>query len=239
MWAGPASAQFNTQVGINTQMGTLLQEDIGASLFPGPGDEETAVYSYFTPRMSGLQLGVAYADRPTTPAPDIRRNPFTGLLDLGASYRKPVGALDLSISGRIGTAQYARQNRSDTGIWSTGVELGLRGVSVSGSYAEQRSAVTDNVIAYDATVSYRTGPWGFSFAYTKGNSRVEAVNSSGPEDRLEQYLLALNYSVAPGVDLGAYGGYVALNTTPDPGQVSNIDADVNGFVIGTGFRLEF
>ena len=54
----------------------------------------------------------------------------------------------------------------------------------------------------------------------------------GDED-LDMYLVGINYSLAKGVSLGAYGAYADFE------EDTNDGGDVDGFVIGTGIKISF
>lgn len=153
-------------------------------------------------------------------------------------------------------------------IWSAGLNLGLYGFTVGGSVSEQNntSCIPDEVAmnpftnfdlcmdgtSYDAGIAYETGPWGISFTYFHGeNVNNEAVldGFQGQDETLQQYLLALNYDLAKGVALGAYGAYVDFNE--DIGDVIGVTEggedvflnpagdDVDGWVVGTGIKVSF
>ena len=82
---------------------------------------------------------------------------------------------------------------------------------------------------YDAGIAYETGPWGVSFNYVRAE-----VNKAADDADIDKYLIGLNYNLATGVRLGAFGAYVESDSK-DPAAKSNGD----GFVIGTGIVVSF
>jgi predicted porin len=155
-------------------------------------------------------------------------------------------------------------------VWSAGLNLGYAGFTIGGSFAEQNntscfnnsdnplsgfgtnSALCMDGTAWDAGIAYETGPWGFSFTYFKGenvDNEAQLNGFAGADETLKQYLLAMNYDLAKGVAVGAYGAYVDFDE--EVGDVIGIDAagndvfvnpggdDVDGWVVGTGIKISF
>ncbi|MEL7174765.1 MAG: porin, partial [Pseudomonadota bacterium] len=129
-------------------------------------------------------------------------------------------------------------------IYSAGANVGFAGVTIGGSFAEQNNGGTDDGQSYDAGISYETGPWGVSFTYFKGEN-VDDENPTNPfgnDEELAQYLVGVNYKLAKGVSLGAFGAYVDFEE--DNGDAAgNVGSsggdDVDGFIIGTGIKISF
>jgi len=48
----------------------------------------------------------------------------------------------------------------------------------------------------------------------------------------DQYLAGVTYKLGPGVSAGAYAGYLDFDA-------AGTASDVDGFVVGTGFKLNF
>ena len=83
------------------------------------------------------------------------------------------------------------------------------------------------MVVYEAGVAYETGPWGVSFSYIRGENEVANAD-------IDKFMLGLNYNLATGVKLGAYGVYEESDSS-DPSNESNGD----GFIIGTGIKVSF
>jgi predicted porin len=217
-------------------------------------------FTYFTPRFSGLQVGVSYArdgqqDTNAQVDSDVENSGFpTDIFDIGANYVNSFSGVDLAVSGRWGTGN--DHSGSDATVWSGGVNLGFGGVTVGGSYAEQNgnSHRRRNGLSYDAGISYKTGPWGFSFTYQHGENQgnpegakagsigaggvitapVAATPETGDEES-DQFLVGISYDIAKGVNLGGYGVYVDF----DDADGGTADHSVDGFIIGTGVKIKF
>ena len=77
--------------------------------------------------------------------------------------------------------------------------------------------------------SYTTGPWGFSLTFMRGENQ----DNDGPGDEVSrQFLVGLSYDLAKGVNIGAYGVWVDFE---EDDNTNNVD----GFVIGTGIKINF
>ena len=218
---------------------------MGSTFLEVSGNNDAQRFTYFTPRFSGFQVGASYA-RDGNQDSNSQLDGDTGLrdiVDFGANYVNSFGDFDVAVSGRYGFAD--DHANSDPSVWSAGLTLGYSGFTVGGSYAEQNGGDLKNGHSYDAGVSYETGPWGFSFTYfhgnNKGNGDVDAddgtiIAENGSEEQ-DQYLLGVNYKLAKGVSLGAFGAYVDFDdaTSGEGGT----DGSIDGFVLGTGVKLSF
>ncbi len=191
--------------------------------------------------------------------PGRRECRLNNIADFGANYVNSFGPVDFVVSGRYGVAFLASDfDSEDLGdvtdldgnptVWGTGLNLGLYGVTVGGSVAEQNNFGAADGTGYDAGIAYETGPWGVSFTYMHGEN-VDDENFVptvfAPDETLQQYLLALNYALAEGVDLGAFGAYVDFDEQVGDGAFDNEVVlnpngdDVDGWVIGTGIKISF
>lgn len=241
-----ADAGEAISVGDDVFRGTL-----GSTFIENGRNNDAQRFTYFTPRFAGFQLGLSYArdaNQDTNAQLNLNNNPLNNIFDVGANYVNSFGGFDVAVSGRWGIAQDDRTAvaGTDTGknpqIWSAGVNLGFGGVTVGGSFAEQNNAGTDDGTSFDAGISYETGPWGISFTYFRGENVDDEnqFNTAGNDEELQQFLLGINYSLARGIDLSAYGAYVDFDEEQsDPGGVTTSGDDVDGFVIGNGIRVRF
>jgi len=111
--------------------------------------------------------------------------------------------------------------------WNAGLNLGYAGFTIGGSYADYNGAAGDMEV-WDAGVSYETGPWGFSFTYVHGDK------NDVYDGEIDKFLLGVNYDLAKGVRLNAFGLY---DDASSKGKAADYEGD--GFVIGTGIRVSF
>jgi len=149
---------------------------------------------------------------------------------------------------------------SNPEIWGAGINLGYAGFTIGGSFSEQNKAGSQDGISYDAGVSYRTGPWGFSFTYLHGENvnnenmfgdgvgraaRPGALATTfvgGVDEEVDNFIAAVDYDLAKGVDLNLVGGYTDFDEDQsDPAGVGAGTGgnDLDGFYVATGIRLRF
>ena len=220
----------------------VFRRTLGTTYLENVGNNDANRFTYFTPRFSGLQLGVSYArdglqdsnEQIDTNADGVLNNIF----DVGANYVNTFGDFNIAASTRYGIAD--DNSGADPQIWSAGLNLGYAGVTIGGSYAEQTgtNSTRRNGESWDAGISYVTGPWGFSFTYFDGVNQDNENVGRNDDEELQQYLIGVSYALATGVALNAYGAYVDFDEDLSDGGVGNGD-DLDAWVVGTGIRVDF
>ena len=241
----------------------VFRRTLGTTFIENEGNNDSQRFTYFTPRFSGFQIGVSYARdglQDTNLQIDEDDGQIANIFDIGANYVNSFGDIDIALSGRYGTADAA--GRANPDIWSAGLNLGMAGFTIGGSYAEQNDAGTFNGEAFDLGMSYETGPRGFSITWfhgeNKGNPDVTGAitptfappPSAAPgtftaltavtvpetgDEEIDQILIGLKYKLAKGVVFNVYGAYLDFDDA-DGGLTKE---DVEAFVIGTAIRLDF
>lgn len=236
-------------VGNNIFRGTL-----GSTYLENGANNDAQRFTYFTPRFAGFQLGASYARDPRQDDQqqlnlDVQEAGLHNIFDVGANYVNSFGGFDLAVSGRWGIATNDDDDLSDTfsdnpQVWAAGLNVGYMGFTVGGSFGEQNNFGNLDGTAWDAGVAYETGPWGISFTYFRGKNVdnenfVPGVLSA--DEKLQQYLLGLSYTLAKGVAVNAFGAYVDFNEElGDAGGPNELTGDdVDGWVVGTGIKISF
>jgi predicted porin len=231
--------------------GNIFRGTLGTTYLENVGNNDAQRFTYFTPRFAGFQVGVSYA-RDSLQDTNVQVNTdetLHDLFDVGANYVQSFGDFNVAVSGRWGTAAAPGPNPD---IWSAGLNLGFAGFTVGGSYAEQNDAGNSNGESYDVGISYETGPWGFSVTWFHGeNQGGQSFDDNGDgildpgdsfetgEEELDQYLVGVNYKLAKGVSLGAFGAYLDFDDASDDGSGESTDGSIDGWVIGTGIKVSF
>ncbi|MEO0428033.1 MAG: porin [Pseudomonadota bacterium] len=229
----------SVQVGDNIFRGTL-----GTTFLENLANNDAQRFTYFTPRLAGVQVGFSYARDPLQDdnSQVDTNGEIDNFFDVGANYVNSFGGIDVAVSGRWGIA--FDPNGSDPQVYSFGANLGFSGVTVGGSFAEQNNSGNLDGQSFDVGISYETGPWGVSFTYFNGENvdNENPTNPFGNDEELDQYLVGVNYKLAKGVDLSAFGAYIDFEE--DNGDAAgNVGVasgdDVDGFIIGTGIKISF
>ncbi len=223
--------------------GDVFRGTLGTTFLENERNNDAQRFTYFSPRFAGFQIGASYA-RDGNQDSNSQLNEdatLSNIIDIGANYVNSFGDFNVAISGRWGTADAPAGDNDDPTLWSAGANLGYGGFTIGGSYAVQNKAETESGRSWDAGVSYETGPWGFSFTYFNGKNQDDenaTANGIFIDETLEQYLVAARYKLAKGVALHAFGAYVDFDE--DAGDViATPGDDVDGFIIGTGVKINF
>ncbi len=188
----------------------------GGTIFTGPGIlTDSEKLTYFTPRMSGFQVGVSYTpDKACEAATNCSNYSGSNKDDgtdgtIGSVYSIAANWVGNFQSASVAVfASYERgEDESNTATtddnteWSIGGEVGFNGFKVGGQYTdEDNDGGTKNSDNKRWTVGaqYGTGPWAVGIQYAKldakaANSDKDAVSVEG------SYVLGPGVSVVGGV----------------------------------------
>ena len=162
---------------------------------------------------------------PNSPfAADAIQSNWEQILELALIYQHYVGDVEIGLGASYVTADEqsglttqlfnGTQLFDDYESYAVGVNLAYGGFTLGGSYRNSNGAYIssdDNYIAYDAGISYETGPWGFMFAY--GNSDAGHDGTVDPTDtslfrQTQAYQTGVTYMVGSGVTVGLAGQFV-------------------------------
>lgn len=225
------------QIGINTP--TFAVASVGGnavSSYPttyADWSNDAGNIIYYSPRMSGFQLGLSYQpDGTRAPIDNIALLPADNngqedVISVGANYVNSFNGVDVAAavgyvhgSDEVGTAA-----TDDRQTITGGLVIGFSGFSVGGSILHDNHGVQDdgNELTFDVGVTYATGPWLIGFTYMR--SKVEAGAGNG-DDTMDGYLVSGTYNLGPGVDLWA--GVKYLDYQSD----SNLAANENQATFG-------
>ena len=171
---------------------------------------------YFTPDMSGFQLGFSYTPNPCKNAQgypvcvweEVGRNYW----EVSGTFETDIDNIHLALSGGFGQGEQggASQEPSE---WTLGAQIGFGGLVIGGSYKDEQNAFGGDQQHWDAGVSYTTGPWMFNLAY--GNAEG-AIYGSQDLDDAESWIAGLAYMYGPGMQIG-----IGVNTLDVSDQYFN------------------
>jgi len=229
----------------------IFRGTLGTTYLENVRNNDAQRFTYYTPRFAGFQVGASYArdgqqdtnaqiDADNPPIANTSGKAVSDIFDIGANYVNSFGDFNVALSGRWGTADGV--TGSNPTIWSVGGNLGYAGFTIGGSYADQSGAGTANGHAWDAGISYETGPWGFSFTYFHGENVDNDCGTlclGNNDEELDQYLVGVSYALAKGVDLNAFGAYVDFEGATLTVDNGSGNTDIDGWVIGTGIKISF
>jgi hypothetical protein len=223
-----------TTTGVGSTTGTITN-----STSLGLTNDSTKII-YFTPRISGFQLGVSYAPDGTQ---DVRtlsqggRGKTAGIgqeFAIAGTYSGKLGPVDLGV--QVGYQRATNETpggtNEDPSGYTFGLSVGYMGWQVAGSFQQMddRGGTRGREsTVWDAGIAYMPGPWGAGFSYSRGTYDVGAQ----ADDKLQVFNFGGRYILGPGIRLNAAIEHVKY----DPGRLSaTVDHgnyDATAFMIGT------
>jgi outer membrane protein OmpU len=247
------------QIGVNTP--TFAIPAVGknqVSSYPTTyaginGDTEKVIW--FSPRISGFQLGLSYAPDDSTNDVSEETGGFPGIpkldnepgaqediISVGLNFVETFNDVDIAIAGGYvhGNKEAQGTVGSGTGVfedqdtWSAGINVGLAGFAVGGSIRGTDQGLDipggADTLTWDAGATYSNGPLTLGFTYLRSEQEIGAAG----EDELDSFLVSGNYNLGPGVDV--WGGVKFYDYQSD----TNLDpAENDGFIISVGSSVSF
>lgn len=209
--------------------------------------------TYFTPRMSGFQLGLSY-----TPSVAGGLGGSSGsygnltdnvagrqeqIVEAGLNYVNKLGPVDLAISGGYlkGSLEADRTGADDLQVWSLGLNVGYSGFTFGGSYVNDNNGLSDSndTTGWDVGVTYAFGPYRVGVAYAHSEREFENfsdaagnVRGDGTKDEIDFYEIGGTYAMGPGISLSA--GVQFLDADSD---IATGRQDGTSFLIGTALSF--
>ncbi len=197
--------------------------------------EDATKITYYTPRMSGFQVGASYTPDQgnggtASGFTSDTNGDFENVFNLGANYEGSYNsglAVQASLTGEFGSSESAATE--DLNAWALGTVLTYQGWSLAGSYAdagESGLAVGTNAdqTFWTLGAAYETGPYGVSVTYLDSEANSLDFNN---------IVVGADYKLAPGlvpyVEVSFFG--------TDDNNVATTDND--GSVVLVGAELSF
>jgi len=220
--------------GDSIAMGGHYRAPFGATYIEPDAINDAAKISYFTPRVSGFQLGLSYApdaaqDNNGLPNRDAVNSDY---VMVGANFVQKMGGLSVAISGGYGTVTDAAEGGTEPEATSFGIKLGMGGVSAGVSYANFSDSGNADAEGINAGVAYSSGPMGVSVNYYHGEkdgNNGSALTLDGQAER-DVIHLSAKYAMGPGVTLAGTLGH-AVYTSDDADLHNSVDDSESTYVV--------
>jgi len=206
-------------------------ESRATSIGSGIENDENKI-TYFSPRVSGVQLGVTYIPEmdvnTQTPASAVGGAEADGIRDnaysLAANYQTSFDTVSVMASIGYTNAGDGAVGNHD-GI-NAGLRVGFGGFTASLAYGEEDddSAADDEVSILGVGLGYKAGPAGVSIAYIRGEDSADNFKQNAIE-------LGASYAMGPGVTAAGSVYYADSKT--------NGNNTGNGVAVVGGLRLSF
>jgi len=227
--------------GDSIAMGGHYRAPFGATYIEPNAVNDSAKISYFTPRVSGFQLGLSYApdgsqDNNGLPNRDTTN---TDYIMVGANFVQKMGGMSVGISGGYGTVTDAAAGGVEPEATSFGIKMGMGGVSAGVSYANYSDHGNADAEGINAGIAYSSGPMGVSVNYYHGEkdgNNGDAATLDGQAER-DVIHLSAKYAMGPGVTLAGTLGH-AVYSSDDADIDNSVDESASTYV-AMGLKVGF
>ena len=230
--------------GKSINMGSHYRSPFGATYVEPDAVNDSTKLSYFTPRMSGFQLGVSYSPNAKEDSNGLvnrDENP-TDYVMVGLNFVQKMGGMNVGISGGYGTVTDAKIGGTESEATNFGIKLGMSGVSAGVSYANFSDTGANNKDqeGINAGVAYSSGPMGISLAYyhgeKDGNNGSPALSLEGEAER-DVIHLSAKYAMGPGVTFAGTLGHAVYSS--DDHNIENAVNESASTYIVMGLKVGF
>ena len=227
--------------GDSIAMGGHYRAPFGATYIEPNAINDAAKISYFTPRVSGFQLGLSYApdgaqDNNGLPNRDAVNSDY---IMVGANFVQKMGGMSVGISGGYGTVTDAAAGGIEPEATSFGIKMGMGGVSAGVSYANYSDHGNADAEGINAGVAYSSGPMGVSVNYYHGEKDGNNGSATTLDGQAERDVIHLSakYAMGPGVTLAGTLGH-AVYSSDDADIDNSVDESASTYVV-MGLKVGF
>jgi len=222
--------------------------------------------NYFTPRMSGFQLGVSYLPENNTAAnstggglnSELNGTIGNELLDIAANYNGKMGGADIRVFGSYFTSESESTAigvaaGKDVDGHSVGGQVGIGGFRMGGRYTRINdiagpggAPLAAAAAGLDRTnwrlgVDYGMGPWRVGVAYMRLEQEVAGAvvgTKTARDDETDYISIGGSYNLGPGIKM--FGGlqiYDFQDSAGGAGAAVSTEADNTIGMVGTKFSF--
>jgi len=227
--------------GDSINMGSHYRSPFGATYIEPDAVNDSAKISYFTPRVSGFQLGLSYAPDANQDSNGLpnRDAANTDYIMVGANFKQKMGGMSVGISGGYGTVTDAAAGGVEPEATSFGIKLGMGGISAGVSYANFSDHGNKDQEGINAGVAYSSGPMGVSLAYYHGEKDGNNGSATTLDGQAERDVIHLSakYAMGPGVTLAGTLGH-AVYSSDDADIDNSVDESASTYVV-MGLKVGF
>jgi len=211
----------------------------GATYIEPDAINDAAKLTYFTPRVSGFQLGMSYApdgaqDNNGVPNRDAVNSDY---VMVGANFVQKMGGMSIGISGGYGTATDV-QGGDEPEATSFGIKMGMGAISGGVSYANFSEG--NDAEGINAGVAYSSGPMGISVSYYHGERDGTGTVGAGTLDgqaESDVFHLSAKYAMGPGVTFAGTLGHSTFSS--DDVDLDNSVDESEATYLVMGLKVKF
>jgi predicted porin len=197
-------------------------------------ENDSAKIIYFTPSFGGFQLAVSYAPDGTQDRSSFgtggtnEPGQISHDMSIGADYSGEFSGFTIGAGGGYSRGDAETGNASPY-IWAAGLNVGIGGFTVGGSYAFTKTddANNDKRTVFDVGVTYNIDAVTVGLGWSRGEYDNPNV---GGKDTFDQIQLGVGYALGPGVTLAAMVGffnYDSDHAANNEGEQAAVGAGIN------------
>lgn len=244
MWVGNAGLSSNSYTQFSGSPGGLSYFHSGFMNDTAPVGNDADMVSYYTPRMSGFQLGIGYQpdsnqnDGGRTSADNLA-NTFEDTLSLGANYTTDMDGTSIAASLGYTVSDVQAAGNASSAVeyenFQAGLNVGFGGLTLGLSYAsvtdDDRAFTAGDVDTIFVGATYATGPHTIGLSYVTSEAEETLANTADTEG--QAVMLAHDYSLGGGVSLTSSVTWLDV----DDEGANTLDADglVGIVMLNAGF----
>mgnify|MGYP003980639047 FL=1 len=245
MWVGNSGLSSNGYTQFSGSPGGISYFHSGFMNDTAPVGNDADMVSYYTPRMSGFQLGVGWMpdsdqnDAGHTSAGDLS-DTFEDTLSIGANYTTDMDGTSIAVSAGYTSSDVQNAGNASSSVevetHQVGVQVGMGGFTFGASYMEQiddtnarTGGDTENILL---GVTYATGPHtiGLSGIW----SEAEETTAIAADTEGQAIMIAHDYSLGGGVSLSSSVTFIDIDDEV-AGAANDSDGLVGMVMLNAGF----
>ena len=182
-------------------------------VFTEESDDFTKI-NYFTPRISGFQVGVSFTPEADRNSQDFNAFSQSGgdeIFEAGINFDNKWNDVGIQLSATYLTARDDGVTGHDSpDMYALGAKISYAGFTIGGGYSEkdglesglrgsQDPGTTTETTNYEIGVTYDVGPWTFGVGYA--NEDLTASTAADTQEN-SKILGGVAYKLGPGINLG-------------------------------------
>ncbi len=235
--------------GVSSTSGTDIDAEtfiIQPNLVAAELDQRTSDASkitYYTPRFSGVQLGVSYTndtgDLGTANSLSLRSGSnYENVWSGGINFEQDFDGVEVGVAAVGETGEQESSTLNDLNAYSVGAKVGTAGFSVAGNYSDlgdsglSTTATNDEQTLWTAGAAYENGPYGVSVTYL--NSERPNATTAANNNELSNVVVGADYQLAPGLTPYVEAAFFELDDGHTTARTDN-----DGSVVLLGAELAF
>ena len=195
--------------------------------------------TYFTPRMSGFQLGVSYTPERAQdiasyagPAGNADAGDQSEVVEIGANWTGKMGGTSVGVSGSWGEAseEVSSVTGDDRQEITLGVKVSMNNITVGARFNNDNQGTAGSSTdreAWQVGVRYKSGPWGMGVQIAN-NEVGQGAGAGADEARAME--IGGSYSIGPGITM--VGGVQVHDLSDSAGDRAQ-ENEATVFFIGT------